>query len=801
MPADPAPDAEAGAAPDAVTLKIDWDRQPSLVGGDGGGGTDGGAGHHVVREDAGRALADFIGRRDAGALLVVGRRGSGKTSSVIDAANRAARQGTDGGRTVMPIMVKATSLDAEDKRPGRALLGGLIWALRAGIKSDGGMDKDELQGAERLYQDVTAAENSTEVSQSETRTGRLSINATPAAAAGLIAAGLTPAAWALQDALYPAWLAVPAAAMLPLAFRLWWDRRTVAASASRRRSVYGLADAQHDFEALLCGLGRRRKIVFILDEFDKADHFYDMLRPLKMLLNQGGALYVIITAPDRAQDALERRSPDHTLFSEILFINRPLFSEMDRFLDDIVDGAAPAGAAYDDFKHCMRYKSQTDFFSLYGALRDRRVGIDGEGRPLVRIALGDSEMTEANVQRAIEEVYRRKEYGAQSMQMANDEMLDAMYGAADMAQKLHGHAIPVKNIAAILDKKGVRSTPHGLSAAQDLFCLLARQGYLKAEGDESYKVIGTLSSFTAGGVLVEEEREFRRAYDDMIVALVNFANVQTRLVDGGAAPYTVDAADSRLDDMTGAVEPVVDIDVSEEERQCRASLRQQSLPMTEPDKLREYTSNARSMLGELRRHAVDLLSAVLEKNGFDMEVSDTIDDSLHSLRSARGDDVRNAVWRRPDGGDDTSVRAAVSIVHVKSPALISEMHGEVEKIRGPVGEIIIALLDGGALPDDQWSAIAVGPRISAPGGPAGPDALEMARRHSVYVLAVPSPPDVETVETLVNAIKMIAERIEPGRRGRFSPFWRRLLDAARAPPTAKTRISWVPPSRPVDDYL
>ena len=792
MPAESPPGAEAGAASDAVPLKIDWDAQPSLD----DGGACAGRGHHVAREDAGRALADFIGRRSAGALLVVGRRGSGKTSSVINAANWAVRQQTVDGRTIVPIMVRATSLDTEEQRPGRSLLQDLIWALRARIQSHGSMGRDLRRMAEDLHQNATAAEQSTETSRSETRTGWLSVNTVPIVASALAASALALVAWSLQDALHPAWAAIPAS-MLPFIFKFGWDRRAVASSTSIRRRVYGLADVQHDFEDLLRRLGKRHKIVFILDEFDKAGDFYDVLKPLKMLLNQGSALYVIITAPDNAGSVMERSSRDHTLFSEILFIKRPMFSEMDRFLDDIVDGEVPAGAAYSDFKLCMRYKSKTDFFSLYGALRDRRVGADGDGRPFVRIALDDSERTEANLQRAIEAVYKRKAYGAQSMQMANDEMLDAMYAVVKVVQTLRGETMAVKDIVAALGENKESLGAHGISAAQDLFRLLAKEGYLKAEDDESYRVIGWLPSFTGEGVFVEEEREFKRAYDGMIAALVNFANVQTHLVDSGAAPYTSDAADSRLDDMIDAVDSTVRIGVSKEERQCRASLRQPSLSITEPDKLREYTSNARGTLGELRRHAVDLLSAVLEKDGFDMDVSDTIGDDLRSLRFAEDDDIRNAVWRHPDDDDDDDGEAhpAVAIVHAQDPALISKIHGEAKKLRRPAHEIVVALLDGVDVPDDQRAAIAVRPGRAAPGGIAGPDALEAAKRHGTYVLAVPSPPDAETVEALVNAVKMIAERIESGKGRDFAAFWRRLLGAARAPPAARDRESWKPPKR------
>ena len=83
-PRAPRPHARGSAklAAKTIPLKADWDRQPRLGNG---------RSHHVTRTGVDRALADFIERRSEGALLVVGHRGSGKTSSVVAAANRAAR--------------------------------------------------------------------------------------------------------------------------------------------------------------------------------------------------------------------------------------------------------------------------------------------------------------------------------------------------------------------------------------------------------------------------------------------------------------------------------------------------------------------------------------------------------------------------------------------------------------------------------------------------------------------------------------------------------------------------------------
>ena len=109
-------------------------------------------------------------RRREGALLVVGRRGSGKSSSVIDAANRAARAqrraGRGGGGAIIPTMIKATVLDGGEDRHGGALLKGLIWALCTGLERADGVD-GRLRGRARdLYLSATAAERSVDVSRS-----------------------------------------------------------------------------------------------------------------------------------------------------------------------------------------------------------------------------------------------------------------------------------------------------------------------------------------------------------------------------------------------------------------------------------------------------------------------------------------------------------------------------------------------------------------------------------------------------------------------------------------------------------
>ena len=108
-----------GAAP-TVTLRQDWDYQPRL------GRT---KGHHASRRREQDAVVDFVARRDEGSLLVVGRRGSSKTSLVIAAVNRAARN-MPPGKTLVPVPVKATSMEPNGPADKKQLLVSLIRSLR-----------------------------------------------------------------------------------------------------------------------------------------------------------------------------------------------------------------------------------------------------------------------------------------------------------------------------------------------------------------------------------------------------------------------------------------------------------------------------------------------------------------------------------------------------------------------------------------------------------------------------------------------------------------------------------------------
>ena len=758
----------ADLAAKTVPLRADWDVQPRL--GDG-------RGHHVARAGVDRALADFIERRAEGALLVVGHRGSGKTSSVVAAANRAAGQKED-GRTVVPIMITATSMDKTGGEDHKTLLRSLIWALHRKADETGGISKKLRNRAKALYLDATATVKSVEMSQNKTRSLAFGGHAAAGATAGLALAALA------LHGMIDLWPAVVPAILAPLVAKLAWDWRAKKSTTNLYKRDYGFADMQHDFEGLLREYGNTCKIVFILDEFDKDDNFASMIRPLKMLLNQGGAAYVVITAPNEAQELMIKRDVNYTLFSEVLFINRPSFMEMEKFIDDVLDSEgrkAVPSPEYDDFRCCMRYKSQTDFFDLYGALRDRRAGADEEGRPLITVSLDEQEATEANLQRAIEYVYARKAHGAQSLQMTNDRMLDAMYEAAAAAEGHHGKTIAVDDRQIRVDENPPTHTLDAASASavQDLFTLLHKQGYLEGPGGRPYRIAGRLVVFDPAGMFVEEENAFRAVHDAVLGALANFANVKSKLIDGQGEVFRRGSLDLRIDDMIRVAKPIAPIEIAKEARDYREQLRNPHRPLLDPDKLRRHTDRTARMLGTLRTHTVGLLSSVLEREGFSVARHDLTRPAQAAPDFANDRDAPTAVHQWDAGNGD---KIFIVILPAVDAAFISEMRTRVASRSSRLREIYIVLVGDVEPVGLGDGAILIGPigSVERVGAGAGAGAVEMAKAHSTYIMAVASPPDVKTVEAVVSTVKLAVARLESDKKEGFEKFWPELLRAAGA---------------------
>jgi len=634
---------------DRISLASNWDHQPKI------GEPD--RSRHIEREDEHHVLTDFMIRRDEGSLLVCGHRGVGKTSSVIAAINDA-RQAD---KKLVPVLIKATSINLDGRgggkaSPKQALLSGLIRSLHRIVKDNDEIASDLKEKTEELFIHSLASEARNEEHSGKIKTAEKT--STVSLNLGLAASIIAPSAimglsFALASEPYTYfWMAVPVAVSAIASAHLYKRARiaSFSSSVSYYRHDYDFSDLQYEFERLMEGYSDH-KVLFVLDEFDKIDNFGSIVKDIKMLINQGNALFVFTTSPDRMSKIREKHGEEYTLFSQILFLKRPLFREMEAFIDSIVlhagDGAKD-DADYKNFRNYLCYESHTDFFEIYQVIRDHIIGKDPDGNPSIGISLDEAQLTKANLQKSIGWVYERKKHSNRSRQQINDEVIDALYEAAEAMEEMPAASnVSVGDDGKIIlsgNEIGVRrKEPHKTSAVSDLLLLLARQGYLKQQGQNQYVKIGTLNRFDDAGIFVEEQRTFIEDYERLKERLVDFANIYSRGVEKFRAPFTLDTFDSKAEEIKQKVNMVCPVAFDEAEKSY-ASLRESPPPLVAVETLQQHTNDIRSNLDLLNKHSLHLLARVLDaQTGREYKVRSDLSGDFFNRKGIQGQDVLNAV--------------------------------------------------------------------------------------------------------------------------------------------------------------
>lgn len=175
-------------------------------------------------------------------------------------------------------------------------------------------------------------------------------------------------------------------------------------------STYGKNNSQ-------CHQYHQYKVIFVIDELDKitnSDDVMNVILSIKILLNQSSALFILITDEEffaKVLESSEDRGKTHTLFSERIFMKRPLFKEMEQFIDNIITEyeqkeLPEKNITFQQFRNYACYVSKTYFFDLYDLLRNR---IHSEnGLLYLRISLDEKQIVQANLQKALGQIYLHK---------------------------------------------------------------------------------------------------------------------------------------------------------------------------------------------------------------------------------------------------------------------------------------------------------------------------------------------------------------------------------------------------------
>jgi Cdc6-like AAA superfamily ATPase len=412
-------------------------------------------------------LVDSILRRNNGSVLVSGARGVGKTALVYRALWKMVQEAS---KTVCAVLnISDLEIEIGKNAPQTKsslairlnIVQNLIRRLYASLMehSDAILESDLA----KLYMKATACKTvEKEILDSEaagrglmsrriTRTLRSPINI------GALVVPFVLGAWLT---LYPPWPSssglldilnriVPLLVAMIGPITFLYVRETIEESetATRERmkaSQYyefdaGLSTLQFDLERCLERLREMGyKVVFCIDELDKIENsqlVIDIITSFKNLFNLSCAIFIVITGPEEytlVDAAKGARGIHYTLFTNKIFVSRPSFADLEGFLDEIVaepDARTLArNALYNEFRNYVCYTAASDFFDLYGVIRDFVTGYDSKGRPILEItALSEDEKTKARLQKCLGLVFDRYRESQVSRWAYNDALLTDLY--------------------------------------------------------------------------------------------------------------------------------------------------------------------------------------------------------------------------------------------------------------------------------------------------------------------------------------------------------------------------------------
>lgn len=596
-------------------LKSDWDYQLKI--GDN-------QGHHTTRESEHRILLDFISRRKEGSLLVCGERGSGKTSSVFKATNEAMAT----NKNIKPVLIKATSIDLDLKDDlKRNVLRSLIRSLYDLVQNTPDLDEDLKTKTSELYNKAIASQvkrkNQSGNKTIREKTSLIRINPIPILL--LIIAGIFFTVTPLPNTVEYGWIA-PGVMIVIGSWLLWSYSQTVKKSSvdvasNYYRYDYDFSTMQSELESLLKEFVKGKfKILFIFDELDKLDKHdpFTIILNLKMLFNQGNALFIFITDPTILDKIKDKTDPSSTLFSQTLYLKRPLFVEMRSFLTEIVldSDKLIQKTAYKNFQDFLCYQSKTSFFDLYNVLRDRIIETDPNGSVL-NLNLDAEQTTKANLQKLVERIYERKKFTSIALGTKNDKILETLYNICiNLAVTPKLQDITFDYSILKFPYSDVSLSEQKLySAAIDLFAFLILHGYLRKTTEKTYQIVGDLAEIdeTKGGVFVEEQRKFNEGYEKTLNLAINMANMHNQHVQGLGEIFAFSDINAKWPEFVSCLNTYFNIETFETHRKTYLDLTGTDPPVYDSETLQKMTTELQNGHMEIKNQFMNLLTNIFIK--------------------------------------------------------------------------------------------------------------------------------------------------------------------------------------------
>ena len=606
-----------------IILKLNWDYQYKIKDS---------FDHHITRESEHRILFDFIFRRVEGSMLVCGQRGVGKTSSVFKAVKEAIKS----NEKIYSVLIKATSIDLDEKNDQkRNILRSLIRSLYRQIRDEPDIVSELKERTSKLYNKAMASqikhENQLDRKSVSEKIFRTHIRPIPVIVlfiVGIISSlGIFP-----EYSLILSSILIGSGAWLLVSYSKVVKKSSVNMASYYYRYDYDFSTMQSEFELLLEKFAEKKvKILFILDELDKVgNNSFSIILNLKMLINQGNALFIFITDPKILDSVKDKKDPNSTLFSQILYLKRPLFEEMRRFLAEIIlnDSTIIQKTDYKNFQNFLCYQSKTDFFDLHNVIRDNIIGTNPKGQPILKFNLNSEQITKANLQKSIEWIYEREKGDTPSRWEANDEMLKMLYLICAKLESIpRFENIKIKQFFESI-KPQCSNTSRLDNMIVDLFEFLKYQNYLRRPSKNTYQIIGQLQIIkkVKGEVFVGERQKFKEEYEKVLKLAINIVNVHNAYLQDLDEVFSLDTIHLKWTLFGKCIAAYFDIAILDNHRKIYVDLIENDPVGYSPEKLQKMTLELQNEYKEIKQQFVNLLAAIFHKKINDLQPGQTRSD-------------------------------------------------------------------------------------------------------------------------------------------------------------------------------
>ena len=623
-----------------IKLSKDWDYQPKLHNK---------LGHHVIRQNEQKILQEFMIRRKEGALLILGQRGIGKTSAIITAINESLKF----DKSIIPIILKAPTITITKDDDGKIILINLIRSLYHNTKNieKKNLSKELKIETKELYKKSRTSENQ-QITQSEnkiTTTKKFKINFAYKNIILSILASVPSLIYYLSSIFfldyqtfihdYLSYISIITIVSIVIYFTFEYVKNNTNITTQKEILIYDYTFymLQFDFEELLTKYSNdNKKILFVIDEIDQNATLLQKFSLLKMLITQNNALFLFVMNPESYYDNTKNILGHETLFSQKLFMTRPLFDEVRDFLNEII--SEDTNDKVDDFKYYICYKSKMVFYHLYDALRDHMISINDDNSVTLNIELNEHQVTFVNLQKAIEWAYKRHHRINPSEWRKNDNILKNLYEFSEiLSDQLLDTSIKIQNKKMIFsgDTRDLDIRDEYVnSALVDFREMLIHQGYLKLDNTEIV-VVGTLKQFNVDEpMFIEERKSYQKRYKKLLSTYIAIGNLYERVINHDDEIYRINNIDVKWHQFADLLIKITHTDFM--------NSRLKELHDNLDDNILEDSDYVKESLNEILNRYTSLLDAFpsILSNMIVKNSSDLIDNGQNVLRGAFNIDVK-----------------------------------------------------------------------------------------------------------------------------------------------------------------